>query len=431
MSRLHFIAHLRIGNPAIRRICRAASVVAGLLGVFAAWPASPSVSARADTLVTKHGGQVSGRWLNREAKNPEFFEFELPSAGRLTIPADDVREVRLARPSETQYEAVAPTFKDSVEDQWRLAEWCREHDLASQRRWHLRRVIELDPNQSRAWIALGYSQIRGQWKRPVDVATDEGYVWFDGRWRLPQEVELIHDRRRQERVHKEWTERLSRLRDLVGDRDRRSVLALQELAEIREPQAVPGLSRLLNDPRPPLRAAVIESLSRIATPDAIGVLCQASLVEPHGELFHRIVDELAKRDDRAVVGRFIEALSHADNACVNRAAFVLGRLNDPIAVSPLIDSLVTVHVQQRPRPANPDATRYAFAADGSASPNGGTGLQTPAPSSAIPVRIPNQEVLTALVKLSGGANYGFDQQAWKHWYAVIKAQGHSTEALNR
>lgn len=386
---------------------------------------------RADTLVLENGGRLSGRWVNREDKAPAVYEFALSGSGRLAIDAKLVREVHVERPAQAEYDAVFPTFQDTVEDQWRLAEWCRERDLTSQRRWHLRRVIELDPRQSRAWIALGYSQIRGQWKRSVDVAADEGYVWFEGRWRLSQEVELIQDRRRRERVQKEWTERLARLRDMAGDRDRRAATALMELSEIREPHAVPGLTRLLNDPRPALRAAVIESLCRIESPEAVGVLSHASLVEPHGELFHRIVDELAKRADRALAERFIKSLGHDNNACVNRAAFVLGRLNDPIAVSPLIDSLVTVHWQQPPRSGQADATRYAFTPDGSTAPQGGTGLQTPALPSAVPVKVPNQEVLTALVKLTGGANYGFDQQAWKHWYAVQRAKSQSTQVLNR
>jgi hypothetical protein len=31
--------------------------------------------------------------------------------------------------------------------------------------------------------------------------------------------------------------------------------------------------------------------------------------------------------------------------------------------------------------------------------------------------VTNQEVLQALIRLSGGVNYGFDQRAWKFWLA--------------
>jgi hypothetical protein len=35
----------------------------------------------------------------------------------------------------------------------------------------------------------------------------------------------------------------------------------------------------------------------------------------------------------------------------------------------------------------------------------------------VPYQVANQEVLTALVTLSGGQSYGFDQRAWMHWWA--------------
>ena len=42
----------------------------------------------------------------------------------------------------------------------------------------------------------------------------------------------------------------------------------------------------------------------------------------------------------------------------------------------------------------------------------GTGAQ------ASIVEVPNQRVLDALVQLSGGASFGFDQRAWHAWLAA-------------
>jgi hypothetical protein len=44
------------------------------------------------------------------------------------------------------------------------------------------------------------------------------------------------------------------------------------------------------------------------------------------------------------------------------------------------------------------------------------------PKSA-PVQIANQEVLAALVKLSGGQSFGFDERAWMNWWASASRTG--------
>ena len=50
-----------------------------------------------------------------------------------------------------------------MEGQWKLAEWCHEHGLPDQRKTHLQRVIELDPDHVEARRLLGYSKIDGKW----------------------------------------------------------------------------------------------------------------------------------------------------------------------------------------------------------------------------------------------------------------------------
>ena len=64
------------------------------------------------------------------------------------------------RAEETEYERIRPTYADTAEAQWELAQWCREHKLPAQRTVHLRRVIELDPEHveaRRAWAIAAWA----------------------------------------------------------------------------------------------------------------------------------------------------------------------------------------------------------------------------------------------------------------------------------
>jgi hypothetical protein len=46
----------------------------------------------------------------------------------------------------------------------------------------------------------------------------------------------------------------------------------------------------------------------------------------------------------------------------------------------------------------------------------------------IPRTFKNEDVLTALIRLSGGANFSFDEQAWQYWLDAQNKQ--STPDLN-
>ena len=69
-----------------------------------------------------------------------FVDFGRPSRLRLngiaSIDADD--------PLTAEY-----TFADTAEEQWKLAEWCRDKGLSQQRTFHMERVIDLTEKQSR------------------------------------------------------------------------------------------------------------------------------------------------------------------------------------------------------------------------------------------------------------------------------------------
>jgi hypothetical protein len=135
--------------------------------------------------------------------------------------------------------------------------------------------------------------------------------------------------------------------------------------------------------------------------------------DPVEEVRLTCLDHLAKVKDPELTSYYVGFLRSKDNAVINRAAICLGRLNDPSAIGPLIDALVTTHQFQLPtgRPGGMSAT---FPTGN--TPGGGGLAMNPKPT-VIRQDIRNQAVLDVLV-LTTKKNFNFDEQAWHTWHAT-------------
>jgi hypothetical protein len=369
---------------------------------------SGPVAVCADVFVLRNGGQIRGRWLNREDHPPRQYLIATEHGGRLSLDAGQVQQAILESSAQDDYERVRSKFPDTADGQWQAAQWCREHGLAKQRTVHLWRVVELDPDHAGARHALGYSQVRGRWVTHGQVQGERGLELEHGQWRYPQEIALTSAQLAVEQSDRDWLQRLRLLR-LALDSDKART-ARDEIAAIRDPQAVTALSQMLAGERVRrVKFLYLEVLEQVATPAAIQALYCASLQDPDEEVFHSCLDRLVKLNPPRLATQYVSMLKDANNVRLNRAAHALGRLGDKSVISPLIDVLVTTHYAILP------AKNQAYTA--SFDPSGATGFSAGDSPKAIPHTVTNQEVLQALIRLSGGVNYGFDQRAWKFWLA--------------
>lgn len=410
----------RFAGPAAR-CCRLAAAcwLAGLVAPLVLLGLAPA--ARGDIFHLASGAQVRGQWVNRQEHSPDRLVIETPAGIRMTLlPSQIVRTVRQP-PAVDQYEQIAPQFADTVADQWRLAEWCRTRNLAEQRARHLRRIVELDPQHEAAWHGLGYAQLGGEWVLRREYLKEQGYVFFKGRWRLAQEIQVMQSRHKVELAAKEWLARLKTWREQIdkGQAD----AALRNIRAVRDPDAVAALAYLLaRETSRPMRLLYVDVLAQIDDPRATNVLVATCLDNPDIEVFHASLEAVVPRTSPAVVKVLVKTLHNYDNQRVNRAAHALGKLKDPTTVVPLIDALVTEHTVQNPSAAGkaPGATTAGIAY----AP--GDDVGTPIAQFNVPkqvrVRVPNHEALAALVAIGGGVSFGFDQQAWRDWHAVFQKQ---------
>ncbi|MEX2309484.1 MAG: HEAT repeat domain-containing protein [Pirellulales bacterium] len=374
---------------------------------------SVGATVRADVFELANGGRVEGRLLDSADEKRSTLVIELAAGGRLTIPRSQIARVESISADDAEYENLARSSPDTIEAHLKMAEWCRERKLRDKAQQHWERVLELDPNHEAARGALGFRQKDGQWMTRDDVMASRGLVLYEGRYVTPQHVELL-ERQKQNKVSQaDWANELERLRrGLTGRRQDRAAQAHVEIQQIRDPLAAEALVAMLRrETDPELKRLWIEVASRLDHRLAIDALVDLSLTDPEPEIRHDCLEYLIKSGRPGLVTPYIRALKDRDNEIVNRAGAALGQIGDSDAISPLIDALVTTH-KFKVGDANPDQHAYTFSSDGSAFSFGGGGPQI------ITQPIRNPAVLSALVTLSGGTSFDYDQEQWRRWLAA-------------
>jgi hypothetical protein len=367
------------------------------------------------------GGQLTGELLNPQESPRKTYVIRTSLGAEVTLSKEQVREVVRRKPAEIEYDRIKPTFAETVEGQWNLAEWCREQQLADQRKVHLQRVIELDPDHVEARRLLGYSKVDGQWKTQQQAMIDRGYIEYKGRWRLKQEVEIYEQERKIELGEKGWYNTIKHWRDELDDPNKRTAAA-KKFVEIRDPLALPALRKLLDTERvESVRILVVEALARSGAGGAWSTLAEVSLRDPSQEVRLTALDYLDDQPRPDVVALYIQRLRDKDNTMVNRAAVGLQRMKDPSALAPLIDALVTRHEFKVGAGTSPDQYSASF---GSGPGNSGSGFSSGGSAPRIVKQdIQNPSVLDALLTFTPGTNFNFDVRAWKAWLSTQRKAG--------
>jgi hypothetical protein len=372
----------------------------------AALPAAPLW---ADIFLLENGGKIEGQWLNRDQRPPTNYIIRR-SGTTLVLPLGQVKQAIAELPPQREYARRAAATEDTADAQWQLARWCRQAGLAKERELHLARAIELDPNHAPARAALGFQFLKGQWVTREGYRRDEGYEYYRGKWRMPQEIEILESRSRTELAEKDWLAKLRRWRRELDDRQK-APAARTALAAVKDPLAVGPIDGLFARERArPAKYLYADMLVNISTTAALRVLVERALSDPDEEVFYYCVDRLAALRPPRIGDPFITALKDNSNVRVNRGAIALARLGEKSAVSPLIDALETTHTEiVKPGPLA-GADTAGFGSFGTFSKKGNDGPQLNI------YHIRNQAVLDALTRLTG-ANFAFDKKAWRFWYA--------------
>jgi hypothetical protein len=372
-----------------------------------------AIQSRADLIELANGGRLEGKILPNDETNRTTSTIELATGGRVTIPRSQITKIDPVSDVEAEYKKLARSSPDTVESHWKLAEFCREQKLLDQRRQHLERILELDPNHKEARAALGYRQKNGQWMNRDDEMGSRGMVLYQGQWMAPQQVELMKQQKESRATQADWNKRVELLRRwLTGRRQDQATQARTEILAIRDPQAADAVvAALRREHDLDLKRMWMDVASQIDSRTAINALVDLSLNDPDEEIRHDALEYLIKARRPGLITPYIRSLKDKDNVTINRAAAALGQIGDRDAIGPLIDALITRHTVKI-SDANPDQHAYTFTPDSGAFSFGGSGPQTVVQS------VRNRSVLDALVTLSGGTSFDYDQTQWRAWLAA-------------
>lgn len=379
---------------------------------FAVSILSLQAAAKGEVVRLRNGGQIEGTVVNPDEYPRTEYVIETPSGARISLSADQVKHIIRRTPDQEEYARIRPTFPDTAEGHWELAQWCTQRRLFNEREHHLEKVIEHDPTHAEARRLLGYQFQDGEWKTRADVMQARGYQYYEGQWRTPQDISLRERRKRQEAAEHEWSVNLRRWhKALTGSDAGRAAEAQQQILSATDVHAAPALVELLErEQLQPIRKLLVDALAGNRSGTATGALMERAVKDPDREIRERATDALIARKHPDMVRQLAKALASNDNAEVNRAAGLLAALGYESAISPLIDALVTTHKQQ----VNVNQNQF----NAGIAPGRGTGFGVGGRGPRV-IRYPvqNADVLSALVKLSGGQNFDYQERAWRAWYA--------------
>jgi hypothetical protein len=389
------------------------AAVAGMVLVYAGLGVAPRW-ARGELFILQSGGKVSGEIVPQDPPDKDNLTIKTDSGATITLARSQIKQTLRQRPEEIEYEKLRVRAADTVQGQWELAEWCRENHLLAQREKHLKRVIELDPDHQQARLALGYERHGDTWTTQEELMTKQGYRRYKGRWRLPQEIEIMEKERQKELAQKEWIQKIVTWRNWLGSgRDQQ---ARDNLMAIKDDAAVKGLAEALkNDSRDEARRVFIDALAHIGTTPALMTLTAWTMQENVQDLCLACLEYLRKAKCHDAVVFFVGKLRSKDNTVVNKAGMALGAMGDRTAVGPLIDSLITTH-KFKVVTGNPGQTSAGFGTGPGGSSMGG-GLSVGGGPKIVSQQLSNEAVHDALVLLTG-VDFGLDVAQWKAWYTV-------------
>ena len=382
--------------------------------------------AHGDVFVLAQGGQVSGELQNPNQVPRETYVVKSTGGVTVTLARSDVKQWQRTKPEVVEFEKIRLSYADTAEAQWKLANWCKEHKLATQRKAILEHILELDPNHQQAHLALGHYRVDGEWMTQLDWAAKQGLQWSQGRFRTKQEIEALKEKHDLSVVQKKWIEAVRRLVSALGT-DRGDAAHAAILA-IKDPAAVDGLAMGLigkkSHGNPQVRTLLAAALANLGTDVAMQALAVAAIDDDVEDVRLNCLDLLKKKVSPGIVGYFVKRLRTAkENSVIRRAGVALKAMGDKSAVGPLIDALVTTHKIKLP--TAPGQTSAGFGKGGGGSGIGGAsggGFSTGGGSAYITQVSQNREVLDALVAITGQSGFEYDAHAWRTWLTAQKQQ---------
>ncbi len=348
----------------------------------------------------------------------------------------DIEKVRVVKiepgpgPREL-YEQEKTRHADTAAGHFEMAQWCAYQRLASERLFHLQRVLELDPEHSAARKDLGYFKKDGVWvKRKAPNAPTDEEIALSRRAR--HEEAEIRDRVSGWFVKIKAIEQ-GRLHPHRNDAKRTQFAeGSRMILAIRDPLAIGALAEVLSAGDVTTRRLLANALSAFTQDEAVMNLLAMALFDTSREVRQIAADHLTQRHDERVLSSLRPALFSERDETIRNSATALGRLKAKAAVPDLIavlstevvapvrvsqpvylDNLIYIFGRPTPYPSGAEILIYRPPYVGVLGP--GALMGTIDRYEMATVSVHRTEVQDALIAITG-QNLGFDRAAWWAWW---------------
>jgi hypothetical protein len=152
---------------------------------------APSL-AGADSVFLKSGGEIKGEVIEQRA---DAVVMEV-GPGRITVPMKNVARIVSSTTDLGAYHARAAALARGDVAGWlSLAGWAQRRNLATQAREAYEHVLDVDPMNADANLALGNVRMADGWLSGAEANRARGLVQFEGMWMTPQERQMRFEER--------------------------------------------------------------------------------------------------------------------------------------------------------------------------------------------------------------------------------------------
>ena len=371
----------------------------------------PATSVGATVLLLKNDGILEGELLNPPDEiNRKLYRIKTAEGLEISLNATLIERIQgREREALIEYNTTAPLTENTIENHLYWAKWCYEHQLPDQAKLHWQQILKINPDHTDARRILGYIEDSTGWVLQRDRQENRGLIQDQGRWKTRYQIEVANILENQKKEQLRWQKTVKDLCQKLPNGQ-----AETELLAIRDPAAFIALSdTLIDEKNPQKRIILLRSLVRLPYNRALQFVTGWSVRpdEPSEEIRKICVEELQKQIKeypeirQIMIETYRDCLrSNVSLEIIRLAAKALGDVEGYEAIPELIDVLVITKKET-----------YQEGSSGHSFGSGGSGINQGQRTISQTNTIQNQEVLTALRKLTG-ENFQFDQTAWRNWY---------------
>ena len=175
--------------------------------------------ARADKIKLRGGGVFEGQVL--DGKSTKKTLVLKRGKGEIRIPRSNIQEVIRESLPEEEYAKVRDKYPNTVDGHLEVAAWCDKNRLRDKAKFHLTKVIELDPDHKDARARLGYVWHEGQWVTEEEKRKAQGLVKYKGRYISVEQKEALEVQAAQKGGRKGLVQESPNVAKLAGVKERR------------------------------------------------------------------------------------------------------------------------------------------------------------------------------------------------------------------